>query len=146
MTQSSNDRLAGFLLIVIPTVAFGGTSILRMLIQDSRYIENELRRDLWAAGHAHAGVFLVLSLVMLQYGERVNLPKPWQYIATHGVPIASILIPAAMFLSVMDPEAVEPNRFINLAYVGAFVFVVSTISMGVGLLRYRVEKESIGGN
>jgi hypothetical protein len=31
-----------------------------MLIGDPGYAHNDLRRDLWCAGHAHAGVWLVL--------------------------------------------------------------------------------------
>jgi hypothetical protein len=65
MTQESR-RLAGILLIVLPTVMFGGVSILSLLIGDLKYIENPLRQDLWRAGHAHAGVWLILSLVALR--------------------------------------------------------------------------------
>jgi hypothetical protein len=55
-------RIAGILLIVLPTVMFGGVSLLRLLIADPAYMDNPLRQDLWRAGHAHAGVLLVLSL------------------------------------------------------------------------------------
>jgi hypothetical protein len=64
MTQESR-RLAGILLIVPPTVMFGRVSILSLLIGDPKYMENPLRQDLWRAGHAHAGVWLILSLVAL---------------------------------------------------------------------------------
>lgn len=60
-------RLAGILLVVLPTVVVGGTSILTLLIHDPRYMENPLRQDLWRAGHAHAGVLLLLSLIALRY-------------------------------------------------------------------------------
>ena len=53
-------RLAAILLIVFPTVIFGGISILTMLISNADgYTDNPLRQDLWCAGHAHAGVLLV---------------------------------------------------------------------------------------
>ena len=48
--------VAGILLIVLPTVEIGGASILSMLIGDPAYGQNDLRQDLWRAGHAHAGV------------------------------------------------------------------------------------------
>jgi hypothetical protein len=61
-------RSAGILLVILPTVAFGGVSILYLWITSrSDYMQNRLRARLWAAGHAHAGVFLILSLVALQY-------------------------------------------------------------------------------
>ena len=136
-------RLAGWLLLAIPLVAFGGTSILRLVISDPAYIENELRRDLWAAGHAHAGVLLVLSLVMLRYAEEVELPSIPRYFAAHGVPLAAIFIPAAMFLSVLDGEATEPNGLINLAYVGAISLLLGTASLAIGLLRRGEEAQTI---
>jgi hypothetical protein len=56
MTYESR-RLAGILLIVLPTVMFGGVSILSLLVADPTYMQNPLRQDLWRAGHAHAGVW-----------------------------------------------------------------------------------------
>ena len=61
MTHESR-RLAGILLIVLPTVMFGGVSILSLLIGDPTYMKNPLRQDLWRAGHAHPGVWLILAL------------------------------------------------------------------------------------
>ena len=59
--------MAGILFLVLPTVMYGGVSILRFLVGTPEYMANPLRQDLWRAGHAHAGVFLVLSLVALRY-------------------------------------------------------------------------------
>ena len=51
--MSSQSRLvAGVLLILLPTVEFGGASILSLLIGDPEYAQNQLRQDLWRAGHA----------------------------------------------------------------------------------------------
>ena len=55
--MSPQSRLvAGIVLIIVPTVEIGGASILSLLIADPQYAQNELRQDLWRAGHAHAGV------------------------------------------------------------------------------------------
>src|SRR4029453_19560285 len=72
MTPESR-RLAGALLVVLPTVMIGGISILTLLIRNPMYMANPLRQDLWRAGHAHAGVFLVLSLVTLRYVDDAEL-------------------------------------------------------------------------
>jgi hypothetical protein len=45
MTHESR-RLAGILLMVLPTVMFGGVSILSLLIGDPTYLKNPLRQDL----------------------------------------------------------------------------------------------------
>jgi hypothetical protein len=80
---------------------------------------------LFRAGHAHAGVYLVLALVMLPYVDEAALPPLWKWIARAGAPIAAILIPAGFFLSVASTAATEPNGLTNLAYVGALFLAAS---------------------
>ena len=128
--------LAGILLVVLPTVMFGGLSLLSFLVRNSPgYTDNPLRHDLFRAGHAHAGVYLVLSLVMLRYVDEAVLSPFWKWIARTGAPIAAILIPAAFFLSVVSPTATEPNGLMNLAYIGALFLAAAVLSLGIGLLR-----------
>jgi len=135
MTRESR-MLAGILLVVIPTVMYGGLTLLMMLVtQAPGYADNPLRHDMWRAGHAHAGVYLVLSLVMLRYVDEALLSPFWKWLARVGAPIAAILIPAAFFLSMVSPSAKEPNVLINLAYVGAVFLVGAVLSLGVGLIR-----------
>jgi len=128
-------RLAGALLIVLPTVMVGGVSLLTLLVWEPAYAANELRQDLWRAGHAHAGVLLVLSLVMLRYVDEARLSNGLKWFARLAAPIAAILIPAACFLSVLSPDAQEPNALIYLAYVGAAVLAAGVVVLGVGLVR-----------
>jgi drug/metabolite transporter superfamily protein YnfA len=99
------------------------------------YADNPLRQNLWRAGHAHAGVYLVLSLVMLRYVDEAVLSPFWKWLARSGAPIAAILIPAAFFLSVLSPRATQPNGLMNLAYVGAVFLAAAVLSLGVGLIR-----------
>ncbi len=141
--MSAHSRVvAGLLLILMPAVVYGGTSILSLLVGDPGYAENPLRQDLWRAGHAHAGVLLVLSLVTLRYVDEANLPGWLKTVARHAVPASAVLLPAAFFLSVLSPEATEPNAVINLAYVGAVSLAVGLLVLGIGLVRSpRIETE-----
>jgi len=128
--------LSGILLVVLPTVMFGGLSLLSFLTRNvPGYNDNPLRHDLWRAGHAHAGGYLVLSLIMLRYVDEAVLSPFWKWIARTGAPIAAILIPAAFFLSVVSPLATKPNGLMNLAYVGAAFLAAAVLSLGVGLIR-----------
>ena len=129
-------RLAGILLVVFPTVIYGGVSLLGLLIDSqSGYIQNPLRQDLWRAGHAHAGVLLILSLVVLRYVDQAVLPDQLKGFIRHAVPTAAILLPMAFFLSVLSPTATQPNALIYLAFIGAVVLAAGLITLGVGLLR-----------
>ncbi|MCW5876940.1 MAG: hypothetical protein KIS85_08680 [Anaerolineales bacterium] len=125
---------AGFLLIVLPTVIYGGVSILSLLIRDPHYRENQLRQQLWRAGHAHAGVLLILSLVCLLYLDQANLATGWKTFVRGAIPSSAILLPAAFFLSVLKPDAQKPNALINLAYLGALLLAAGLVTLGIGLL------------
>ncbi len=136
--MSPRSRLvAGVLLILMPAVVFGGASILSLLVNDPEYTQNQLRQDLWRAGHAHAGVLLVLSLVALRYVDEAALPEGMKALVRHSIPAAAILLPVAFFLSVVSPNATEPNALIYLAYVGAVLLTVGLLVLGVGLIRGR---------
>lgn len=136
MSQESR-RLAGVLLILLPTVVFGGASLLSLLIGDPEYADNQLRQDLWRAGHAHAGVLLLLSLIVLRYVDEAVLSDGMKRLVRHTVPAAAILLPVGFFLSVLSPDATEPNPLIYLAYVGAVSLAVGLLTLGVGLVRSR---------
>ena len=123
------------MLILMPLVVYGGASILSLLIGDPGYAQNELRQDLWRAGHAHAGVLLVLSLVTLRYVDEAALSEGMKTLVRHSIPAAAVLLPAAFFLSVLSPEATEPNALIYLAYVGAVSLTAGLLVLGVGLVR-----------
>src|SRR6266536_2646262 len=127
--------VAVILMIVLPTVMIGGVSILSLLIGDPTYMENSLRQDLWRAGHAHAGVWLILALVALRYVDEANLSNRMKWLVRGSIPIAAILVPAAFFLSVLSPHATTPSGVILLAYVGAALLAVGVLVLGVGLVR-----------
>jgi hypothetical protein len=136
MTPESR-RLAGILLVVLPTVEFGGVSLLSLLINDPRYMQNPLRQNLWRAGHAHAGVLLILSLVALRYVDEAILSDGVKRLVRSAIPITAILLPSAFFFSVLSPDATQPNAAIYLAYVGAIVLAAGLIALGIGLIRSR---------
>jgi len=128
-------RLAGILLVLYPTVIIGGVSLLGMLVNDPTYQENALRQDLWRAGHAHAGVLLLLSLVTLRYVDQTALGERARSFARHSVPVAAVALPVAFFLSVPTPASTQPNALIWLAPAGAVVLVAGLVTLGFGLLR-----------
>jgi len=135
MTRESRS-LAGSLLIILPTVMIGGGSLLSLLLTDgSGYMLNPLRQNLWRAGHAHAGVYLVLALVVLRYVDEAELSEGAKRFVRLAAPVAAILVPAAFFLSLPRATSTRPNGFIYLAYVGAAILAAGVVTLGVGLIR-----------
>jgi hypothetical protein len=136
--MSPQSRLvAGIVLIIVPTVEIGGASILSLLIADPSYAQNDLRQDLWRAGHAHAGVWLVLSLVTLRYVDEAALSEGLRWVVRLAFPVAAVLMALAFFLSVIPEDAREPNAMIYLAYVAGLLLAVGLLVLAVGLIRGR---------
>jgi hypothetical protein len=136
--MSPQSRLvAGLVLILVPTVEIGGASILTLLIADPAYAQNDLRQDLWRAGHAHGGVWLVLSLVTLRYVDEAFLSEGMRWVVRLAFPAAAILMALAFFLSTLSEQAREPNAMIYLAYVAGVMLAVGLLVLAIGLIRGR---------
>jgi len=128
--------MAGVILITVPTIQYGGYFLLTSLMnRTSHYMDNPLRQNLFRAGHAHAGVIVILSLICQLLADSATLPPGLLWLARIGVPAAAILIPLGFFLSMPSPSATEPNGLVSLIYVGAVVLAVSVVTLGIGLLR-----------
>ena len=138
MLQISNVSrlLCGVILITVPTIEFGGAFLLKMLrTREAGYMDNPIRQNLFRAGHAHAGVIVILSLICQVLVDSIILPGPLAWIVRIGVPAAAILIPAGFFLSVAPPRSERPNGAIQLVYLGAVILAISVLILGVGLVR-----------
>jgi hypothetical protein len=134
--STESVRTAGILLVVFPTVVFGGASLLwHWITRGTEYYDHPVRRGLWRAGHAHAGVLLILSLVALTLVDQADLGDGWKQVVRTSFPAAALLLPIAYFLSIVRPGAERPNGLVNLAYVGGAVLSVGMLTLGVGLLR-----------
>ena len=128
--------MAGIILLTVPTIQYGGYFLLTSLVdRSSRYMDNPLRQNFFRAGHAHAGVFVILSLVCQILADSAILPSPWLWLARIGVPIAAVLIPAGFFFSMVSPTATRPNGFISLIYIGMPFLAAGVLTLGIGLLR-----------
>ena len=131
----TTKMISGILLITVPTIEFGGVTLLKMLKSGEHgYLDSPVRQNLFRAGHAHAGVLVILSLVMQLFADALALPNAWGAIARLGVPAAAILMPLGFFLSVASPRAQKPNGLIALVYAGAVLLAAGTLALGVSLV------------
>jgi hypothetical protein len=128
--------LSGIILITVPSIQYGGYFLLTSLMdKTSGYMDNPLRQNFFRAGHAHAGVIVILSLVCQVLADAALLPASLLWIARIAVPLAAILIPAGFFLSMLSPAATQPSSAVGLIYVGAIVLATGVLLLGVGLVR-----------
>ena len=128
--------MSGIILITIPTIQYGGYFLLTSLMsKSSGYMENPLRQNFFRAGHAHAGVIVILSLVCQILTDSVALPSPLVWLVRIGVPLSAILISAGFFFSMLPPAATKPSGAVGLIYVGAVILAIAVIALGIGLIR-----------
>jgi len=128
--------MCGIILITVPTIQYGGYFLLTSLMnKNSGYMENPLRQNFFRAGHAHAGVIVILSLVCQLLADSAALPGSITWLARIGVPLAAILMPLGFFLSMPMPTATQPNGAVSFIYVGAVVLAAAVLTLGIGLLR-----------
>ncbi|GAA3649865.1 hypothetical protein GCM10022224_010790 [Nonomuraea antimicrobica] len=126
---------AGVLLITVPLVAFGGVSLLSFLMRNvPGYLDNPVRRGLWRAGHAHAGVLVLFALVAMVYVDQAALPDPVKALTRTLIVAAPILMPLGFFLSVVRPRDTKPSRLIWLTVAGGVGLAAGTLTLGIGLL------------
>lgn len=124
--------LAGVLLLSLVTVETGGLYLLKLWRSSEGVTDFQI--GFARAGHAHAGVLLVLSLTALLYADAAGLSGPWNWLARTGVPLAAILMPAGFFAASMGRGRTSPNRLIVVVLAGAVVLALGLGSLGVGLL------------
>ena len=136
-TMSPETRtIAGVTLLTVPSIQYGGYFLLKSLMdRGSGYMDNPLRQNFFRAGHAHAGVFVLLSLVCQMLADSATLPPALLWLVRLGVPAAPIFLPLGFFVSVARPNHTVPNRAVWLIYLGALLLAVSVLTLGVGLLR-----------
>ncbi len=127
---------AGLIFVIYPTVMYGGVSLLRLIQKrDPGYVDNPVRQNLWRAGHAHAGVLLILALVGMMYLDAANIGDGLETVVRLCLVAAPILMPLGFFLSTASPTATRPNGLIALTYIGGTLLAIGTVALGVGLLR-----------
>ncbi|MFY1688571.1 hypothetical protein [Plantactinospora sp. WMMB782] len=133
--SSATQTTAAILLITVSTIAFGGLSLLMHLVRRiPGYLDNPVRRALWTAGHAHAGVLVLFALVALLYLDRVDYGDGTRTLVRTLLVAAPILMPLGFFLSVVRPSDTRPNRLIWLVGLGGLSLTAGTLLLGFGLL------------
>jgi hypothetical protein len=134
MEISDATRLtAAILLFALVTVETGGLYLIRIVRGSAPATPFQL--GFARAGHAHAGVLLILSLVGLLYADAVGIDGTLGFVARSAIPAAALLMPAGFFFSSIGTGATRPNRLIVLVYVGGVSLAAGLLALGVALLR-----------
>lgn len=135
MPLSRDSRIVcALLLIAVPSIMYGGITLLGLLTGGAAGLApgnlelDATQHALWRAGHAHAGVFVILSLILQPLVDQTAYSRPVKWLARLGAPAAAILLPAGLFGLAFMPG------FQWLVYLGGGLLAMSMLLAGIGLL------------
>ena len=127
--------MIAFAFISLPTIAFGGSfllSILRRQLGTENFTAEQ--RDYFRAGHAHAGVLVLLAIVGQIVLDQSRFGDGTTWALRLGLFTAPLLISAGFFAGAPRTPGGTSTPLIKLVYVGAIILGLSTIGVGVSLL------------
>jgi len=123
---------AGVVLLTVVGIESGGWFLVKVVT--GKAPATPFQASFFRAGHAHAGVLVILGLLCVVLAEATDLVGAWRWVAATGVLVAAILLPAGFFLSAVGSGRTSPNRAVLLLPAGAVVLAVGVVTLAVGLL------------
>ena len=133
--MSPHARLmCGFTLILVPGIVYGGLTVLG-IVTGGRFGApgptnlSPSQVSLYRAGHAHAGVLMLLSLFIQLAMDYASLPQTLIWPVRFAALAAALLVSGGFFAIAHLPGL----RF--LLYTGATLVILTTLVAGIGLLR-----------
>jgi hypothetical protein len=135
MLLSREARLVSAItLLVVPTIMYGGWTLLGILTRGTVSASPNIHLDdmqwaLWRAGHAHAGVWTILSLLLQIFLDSARLSVAAKWIARICAPLAAVFLSAGFFgVSVSA-------GFRWLIYLGVLSMLTALLLTALGLIR-----------
>ena len=136
MSMSREGRVvAGITILTIPTIMYGGVTLLGILTHGvagsspGGMALNETQWALFRAGHAHAGVWVALSVLIQVLLDSAALSPRLKWIARIAAPVAAVAVSGSFFGLAFS------SRFTLLLDFGAGCLLVAVLLTGIGLLR-----------
>jgi hypothetical protein len=127
--------MVGLAFISLPTIAFGGHFLLSILKRAAGTEGiTETQRDYFRAGHAHAGVLVLLGIVGQLFLDESKLDGAVVWALRIGLIAAPLLISGGFFGGAPRTTRGAAGPLVRLVTVGAVVLSLSTIGVGISLL------------
>lgn len=137
MTLSRPARLmAGLTLLTVPTIVYGGLTLLGIVTGSAHGLPpgfelTPTQQALFRAGHAHAGVLVILSLVLQGLLDSAILPERARWAARILAVAGAMLLSGGFFGLAFHPG------FATLLWLGAACVAATVLVSGIGLVRRR---------
>jgi len=121
--------------ISLPTIAFGGYFLLSILKKQSGTEKiSPVQREYFKAGHAHAGVLVVLAIIGQLVLDSSRFDNWATWVLRIGLFVSPLLISAGFFGGAPRTPEGEPAALVKLIPLGAIILSLSTSGVGISLL------------
>ncbi len=121
-------------ILSIVTVEFGGHALLRFITTDRDRL-GAFRERFFRAGHAHAGVLLVLSLVYLLYLPRAEFSNAGEWLCGVSLLTGVLAQSGGFFLHLGVGKEGSRSPGTMLTRSGALLVAVALVALAAGLIR-----------
>jgi|ERR1017187_2053236 hypothetical protein len=136
--MSGNAKLiSGIILLTMPGIQYGGYFLLKLLSGQANLSLTDFQKSMFRAGHAHAGVLVILAIIAQFLVDGSNVSTPVEWFLRLGFPIAAILVSGGFFASAIGRNLVKPNSLIRILYCGVVLLAVVFIFLGIVLIQSR---------
>ncbi len=128
--------MSGIIIVSLPTIMYGGYFLLTILNGEMEALGlTDFQKAMFRAGHAHAGVLTILSLLAQIFTDHTRLAKGWRWLSRVSFPAGALLVSGGFFGSAAGAGLTKANDLIVLIYLGIAVLAAGMITLGIGLIR-----------
>jgi hypothetical protein len=121
------------------TVEFGGWALLAFLTGQGSLkgepVTLDRRMRFFRAGHAHAGVLIVLSLVYYLYLDRADFSNGFDWFVGLLLVAGTLAQSGGFFIHLGKGAPATPSVGTTVTRVGALVIAVSLVILAIGLIQ-----------
>ncbi|MCC6287920.1 MAG: hypothetical protein IT249_08545 [Chitinophagaceae bacterium] len=134
--SNETKLMSGIVLLTVPSIIYGGFFLLQILSgRHEKFSLTAFQRAMFRAGHAHAGVLVMLSLIILLYVDQTQLSDQWKWMIRISFPLSAILVSGGFFGAAAGKNINTPGRLIILLYAGIIMLVTGLLTAGIGLIK-----------
>ena len=119
-------------LILLPTVMFGGYSLLGLMTRKPGL--TPFQQTYFRAGHAHAGVLLVLSLIYYDYLARTTIADGWQWLVCCVLVVGILAQSGGFFLHMVVGALEQRSAWTMLTIAGAMLLAIAILFLAYALI------------
>lgn len=118
-------------LLSLPTVMFGGYTLLRLFTRERL---NQFQGNYFRAGHAHAGVLLVLALVVLDIMDRSEISSGQLWVVCFLLLVGILAQSGGMFIHMAIGEPGRWSMGNTVTTIGAVLLATALVWVAVGVI------------